>query len=102
MPIKIMTVEETNLRYKQARQSSVTGMPEYEDLQMKLSAGLRPNESVVIEMPQSATLMQRASFKRCVRKRVKRLALPYSVRAMYDGNSGRHICIVANEVRVDY
>jgi hypothetical protein len=98
MPIKVMTVQEADAKYRQARKSTITSMPEWEELKLKLTTGLRRSEAVVIElMPDPRNKNLRAGFKRNVRKMVKRLNLGYSVRAMRDGSSGHDIVVVAND-----
>jgi hypothetical protein len=96
MPIKIMSVEQANERFRQARKSSITSMEEWEELKMKLSAGLKRAEAVVVELkPDPKNKNLRASFKRNVRKLVKRLKMDYSVRAMRSGDVD--VVIISNE-----
>ncbi|MGA8151430.1 MAG: hypothetical protein WB952_10815 [Terriglobales bacterium] len=96
MPIKVMSVEQANERFKQARKSSITGMAEWEELRIKVGAGLKRGEAVVVELtPDPKNKNLRASFKRNVRKLVKRLKMDYTVRAMRSGDVD--VVIVANE-----
>ena len=96
MPIKVMTVEQANERFRQARKSSITSMPEWEELKIKLSSGLKRAEAVVVELtPDPKNKNLRASFKRNVRKLVKRLKMDYGVRAMRSGDID--VVIVSNE-----
>jgi hypothetical protein len=96
MPIKVMSVEQANEKFKQARKSSITGMDEWDELRIKLGSGLKRAEAVVVELtPDPKNKNLRASFKRNVRKLVKRLKLDYSVRAMRSGDVD--VVIVAND-----
>jgi predicted DNA-binding protein (UPF0278 family) len=98
MPIRLMSVEQANEKFRQARKSSITSMEEWEELKIKLSAGLKRAEAVVVELtPDPKNKNLRASFKRNVRKLVKKLRLDYTVRAMRDSASGMDVVIVANE-----
>jgi predicted DNA-binding protein (UPF0278 family) len=98
MPIRVMTVEQANDKFRQARKSTITSMPEWEELKIKLGAGLKRAEAVVVELtPDPKNKNLRASFKRNVRKLVKKLRLEYTVRAMRDSASGMDVVIVANE-----
>jgi predicted DNA-binding protein (UPF0278 family) len=98
MPIRVMSVEQANEKFRQARKSSITSMEEWEELKIKLSAGLKRAEAVVVELtPDPKNKNLRASFKRNVRKLVKKLRLDYTVRAMRDSASGMDVVIVANE-----
>jgi hypothetical protein len=96
MPIKVMSVEQANEKFRQARKSSITSMSEWEELKIKLSDGLKRSEAVVVELkPDPKNKNLRASFKRNVRKLVKRLKMDYSVRAMRSGDVD--VVIVSNE-----
>ena len=96
MPIKVMSVEQANDKFRQARRSSITSMQEWDELKIKLSSGLKRNEAVVVELtPDPKNKNLRASFKRNVRKMVKRLKLDYGVRAMRSGDVD--VVIVSNE-----
>jgi hypothetical protein len=96
VPIKVMSVEQADTKYRQARKSSITNMPEWEELKIKLGAGLKRAEAVVVELtPDPKNKNLRASFKRNVRKLVKRLKLDYGVRAMRSGDVD--VVIVSNE-----
>jgi hypothetical protein len=96
VPIKVMTVEQANERFRQARKSSITSMEEWEELKIKLGEGLKRSEAVVVSLtPDPKNKNLRASFKRNVRKLVKRLHMDYSVRAMRSGDVD--VVIVANE-----
>jgi predicted DNA-binding protein (UPF0278 family) len=98
MPIKVMSVDQANERFRQARKSSITSMEEWEELKIKLGAGLKRSEAVIVELtPDPKNKNLRASFKRNVRKLVKKLRLDYTVRAMRDSASGMDVVIVANE-----
>lgn len=98
MPLKIMTVQEADTKYRQARKSSITSMEEWEELKIKLGAGLKRSEAVIVELtPDPKNKNLRASFKRNVRKLVKKLRMDYTVRAMRDSASGMDVVIVANE-----
>lgn len=98
MPIRVMSVEQANEKFRQARKSSITSMEEWEELKIKLSAGLKRAEAVVVELtPDPKNKNLRASFKRNVRKLVKKLRMDYTVRAMRDSASGMDVVIVANE-----
>jgi predicted DNA-binding protein (UPF0278 family) len=98
MPIRLMSVEQANEKFRQARKSSITSMEEWEELKIKLGAGLKRAEAVVVELtPDPKNKNLRASFKRNVRKLVKKLRLDYTVRAMRDSASGMDVVIVANE-----
>jgi hypothetical protein len=95
-PIKVMDLETANQKYRQARKSSITGMDEWVELKTKLSDGLKRAEAVVVELkPDPKNKNLRASFKRNVRKLVKRLKMDYSVRAMRSGDVD--VVIVSNE-----
>lgn len=96
MPIKVMSVEQADAKYKQARKSTITAMEEWLDLKAKLADGLKRQEAVVIELaPDPKHKNLRASFKRNVRKHIKKLRLPYSVRAMRDSASGNDVVIIS-------
>ena len=96
MPIKVMSVEQANEKFRQARKSSITSMPEWEELKIKLGSGLKRAEAVVVELtPDPKNKNLRASFKRNVRKLVKRLKMDYGVRAMRSGDID--VVIVSNE-----
>jgi predicted DNA-binding protein (UPF0278 family) len=98
MPIKVMSVDQANERFRQARKSSITSMEEWEELKIKLGAGLKRSEAVIVELtPDPKNKNLRASFKRNVRKLVKKLRMDYTVRAMRDSASGMDVVIVANE-----
>jgi len=98
VPLKIMTVQEADTKYRQARKSSITSMEEWEELKIKLGAGLKRSEAVIVELtPDPKNKNLRASFKRNVRKLVKKLRMDYTVRAMRDSASGMDVVIVANE-----
>jgi predicted DNA-binding protein (UPF0278 family) len=98
VPLKIMTVQEADTKYRQARKSSITSMEEWEELKIKLGAGLKRSEAVIVELtPDPKNKNLRASFKRNVRKLVKKLRVDYTVRAMRDSASGMDVVIVANE-----
>jgi predicted DNA-binding protein (UPF0278 family) len=98
VPLKIMTVQEADTKYRQARKSSITSMEEWEELKIKLGAGLKRSEAVIVELtPDPKNKNLRASFKRNVRKLVKKLQMDYTVRAMRDSASGMEVVIVANE-----
>jgi len=71
-------------------------LDEWEELRIKLGAGLKRAEAVVVELtPDPKNKNLRASFKRNVRKLVKRLKLDYSVRAMRSGDID--VVIVSND-----
>ena len=96
MPIKVMSVDAANDKFRQARRSSITSTEEWQELTIKLGDGLKRSEAVVVELtPDPKNKNLRASFKRNVRKLVKRLKMDYSVRAMRSGNVD--VVIVANE-----
>ena len=96
MPLKIMPVQEADERYKQARRSALETLDEWVELKTKLSAGLKRAEAVVVELPTSKIKNLRPTFKRRTRNYIKKLRLPYTVRAMKD-SSGTEVVIVANE-----
>jgi hypothetical protein len=96
MPIRILTVEQVDSKYRQARKSVVTEMEEWLELKTKLSDGLKRQEAAVVELaldPKNKNL--RGSFKRNVRKYLRKLKLPYSVRAMR--SDGVDVVIVSND-----
>ena len=71
MPMKVMTVSKRT-KFRQASKSSITSMEEWEELKIKLGAGLKRREAVVVELtPDPKNKNLRASFKRNVRKLVK-------------------------------
>jgi hypothetical protein len=99
MPIKFMSVDAAEQKFRQTRRSTIIDMPEWQDLRTRLAAeGLKPSEACVIEIkPNPKAPHTRASFKRNLKKLLRRLNLTaYTVRAMRDAASGMDIIIVEN------
>lgn len=97
MPLKLMPTTEADSRYRQARKSLITTLPEWRELSAKLTdGGLKPQEAAVVELqndPKNPNL--RGTVKRWVKKYMPKMNLPYACRAVKDG--GLHVIIVANE-----
>lgn len=96
-PVKVMTVEQAESKFKQARKSVVAEMDEWLELKTKLSDGLKRQEAVVVELePDPKNKNLRATFKRHTKKYVKKLKLPYSIRAMRSSD-GVDVIIVSHD-----
>ncbi len=96
MPLKVIPLAEAETKFRQARKTALETLEEWRDLKVQLSAGIKPNSAIVVELPKNSKIKNlRSTFKRRSRNYVRKLQLGYEVRGMKD-SSGTEVVIISN------